>query len=212
AVDPVLSAAAARAYSEFPLLEDTRKALAAFVRRTLRREAAAVTVAVVVGPPRQMLMRESRRRRPDLVVLGTSGRGGLSKLFFGSTTEALLRRYHGAVLVVPPRCPHPDARWPHGGVVAVVGPGPHRRARISAASRMAEIFGAWLTVSIPDVRLSRTRWHRDRLAVLALPDAARIQTFRQGTVAYEFLRRSALPVIVMRTGRRIGHVEARRAA
>jgi hypothetical protein len=40
-----------------------------------------------------------------------------------------------------------------------------------------------------------------------MPDSARLETFRQGTQAYEFVRRVGVPVLVMHTGRRIGHVE-----
>jgi hypothetical protein len=42
---------------------------------------------------------------------------------------------------------------------------------------------------------------------LPLPDSARFTTFRQGTQAYEFIRKAGVPVLVMHTGRRIGHVE-----
>ena len=36
----------------------------------------------------------------DITVVGTNGRGGVSKLFFGSTTESLLRRCTGAVMLM----------------------------------------------------------------------------------------------------------------
>jgi nucleotide-binding universal stress UspA family protein len=48
--------------------------------------------------------------RPDLIVMGTHGRGGLSRLIFGSVTEAVLRATRTPVLTlnrtdatVPPR-------------------------------------------------------------------------------------------------------------
>jgi nucleotide-binding universal stress UspA family protein len=206
ALDPLLSAAAARAYAERPLAADTKAALEAFVRRTLGAAAAGhVRCAVVVGAAREALMAEARRLRPDLVVIGTTGRGGVAKLFFGSTTEALLRRYHGAVMVVAPHCPNPAKEWPHGTIVAAVSPGAHRRAMLTTAARAADIFGGFLIVTTPAARIARSRWHPTPLVVLPLPDGARLQTFAQGTAAYEFVRRAGAPVVVMRTGRQIGH-------
>jgi nucleotide-binding universal stress UspA family protein len=209
ALDPLLSAAAARAYAEQPLATETRAALAQFVRRTLGPDATGDVVepVVAIGPAREVLMQEAVRQHADVVVLGTHGRGGLSKVFFGSTTEALLRRYHGAVMVVPPRCGVPSARWPDGSVVAAVGPGLHHRAMISAAARTAEVFGAWLTVVEPGPSRGHRRWRPAPLVVLPLPDSARFTTFKQGTQAYEFIRLAGVPVLVMHTGRRIGHVE-----
>ena len=66
---------------------------------------------------RQVLTHESTRRHADVLVLGTHARGGPSKIFFGSTTEALLRCYHGAILVVPPHSPRPEGTWPPGAVI-----------------------------------------------------------------------------------------------
>jgi nucleotide-binding universal stress UspA family protein len=208
ALDPLLSAAAAHAYAERPLTLETMTELERFVGRTLdAADAATVECSVVVGPAREVLRQECRRRHADVVVLGTQGRGGLSKLFFGSTTEGLLRRYRGAVMIVPRRCPGPDAAWPSGSIVAAVAPGLHHRAMMSAAARTAEVFGAWLTVVPPEPPRRRGRWHPAPLVILPVPDASRLETFREGTRAYEFMRQVGVPVLVMHTGRRIGHVE-----
>jgi len=212
AVDPLLSAAAAaQAYAQYPIEQDARKELERFVRKTLGpADAGHVECAVVVGSARQALADEARRRHADVVVLGTRGRGGISKMFFGSTTEGLLRRYHGAVMVVPPRCGNPDSDWPVGSMVAEVPPGPHHSAMLSAAARTAEVFGAWLTAAEPGPFADR-RQEAAQLIVLPIPDAARLQTFTQGTRAYEFIRRAGVPVLVMHTGRRIGYTERPKA-
>ena len=211
ALDPLLEAAAARAYAERPLLGDAKRELARFAHRTLGRDAAGVEYAVVIGQPCRAILAEAARRHPDVVVVGTNARGGVPKMFFGSTTEALLRRYHGAVLVVPPHSGAPGAAWPHGNVVAAVGGGPHHRAMVSAAARTAEVFGGWLTMTSPDAATPRSRDGAPML-VLPLPDSSRMKTFTQGTQAYEFVRRARVPVLVMHTGRRIGHVEPRPTA
>lgn len=212
ALDPLLEAAAARAYAERPLIADTKRELIRFARRTLGADAASLEYAVVIGAPCQTIIAEAARRRPDVVVVGTNARAGMPKLFFGSTTEALLRRYHGAVLVVPPQSRAPGAAWPHGHVVAAVGGGPHHRAMVSAAARTAEIFGGWLSMTSPEGELPRSRASGAPMVVLPLPGASRLKTFTQGTRAYEFVRRAHVPVLVMHTGRRIGHVEPRHTA
>ena len=213
ALDPLLEAAVATAYAERPLVRDTREELIRFARKTLGADAArGLRYSVVIGAPRQALMAEAVRRRPDVIVVGTNARGGVPKLFFGSTTEGLLRRYHGAVLVVPPESGNPGPAWPHGNVVAAVGSGPHQRAMVSAAARTAEIFGGWLSMTPPEGRLPRSRARGVPMVVLPLPDSARVKTFTQGTQAYEFVRRAHVPVLVMHTGRRIGHVEPRHTA
>ena len=212
ALDPLLEAAAARAYASHPLVEDTTIALKHFARKAIGVAAERVEYDVAIGAPRQALIAECRRRRPDVVVLGTQGRGGLAKMFFGSTTEALLRRYHGTVMVVPSKSPFPPPGWPGGTVVGAVGSGPHRRAMLSAAARTAEMFGAFLSVTSPDAPPARTRWSDAPLSILPLPDAARLGTFRQGTAAYEFVRRARGPVLVVRTGHRFGHSEVPRQA
>jgi nucleotide-binding universal stress UspA family protein len=212
AVDPLLSAAAAHAYAKYPIEQDARKELERFVRKTLGlADAGHVESAVVVGSARQALADEARRRHADVVVLGTHGRGGISKMFFGSTTEGLLRRYHGAVMVVPPRCGNPAADWPGGSIVAEVPPGPHHRAMLSAAARTAEVFGAWLTAAATEPSADRRPQASAPLIVLPIPDAARLETFTQGTHAYEFIRRARVPVLVTHTRRRIGHAERPKA-
>jgi len=213
AIDPLLSAAVVRAYGERALAEDARGDLERFIRRAVGAEAApAIACAIVEGPARQVLIAEARRRHADLVVVGTTGRGGLSKTFFGSTTEALLRRYDGAVMVVPPRCGRPPAGWPGGSMAAAIPAGPHRRAMLSAAARTAAVFGGGLTVVEPPAGGARARWQPAPLVLLPMARAARLQMFRQGSAAYALVRRAAVPVVVLHTGRRVGHPELHRPA
>jgi hypothetical protein len=58
----------------------------------------------------------------------------------------------------------------------------------------------------------RRRWHQASLVLLPLPMADRLRTFRQGTAAYRFVCQARRPVLVLRTGRRIGHAELPRRA
>lgn len=208
AVDPLLSAAASRAYASRPLAAETRASLVKFVQAAVGAAVApAVECVVSVGTARHVLIDECRRLHADIVVVGTNGRGGVAKAFFGSATEALLRRHLGAVMVIPPRCPDPSPEWPGPSVVAAVKHDRHRRSTMQAAAHAAEVFGAWLSVVDFDTATPPSAWRRAALVLLPMPAADRFRTFRQGTVAYRFVCAIRRPVLVMHSGRRIGHRE-----
>ena len=62
-----------------------------------------VIARVVLGYPQQLVARIAGELRADLVVVGTHGRTGLSRLVFGSVAEAVVRRAPCSVLTVKPR-------------------------------------------------------------------------------------------------------------
>jgi nucleotide-binding universal stress UspA family protein len=57
---------------------------------------------VAVGKPAPETLRVARERTCDLIVISTHGLTGIRKLFFGSTTERVLRETTCPVLVTPP--------------------------------------------------------------------------------------------------------------
>jgi len=57
---------------------------------------------VGVGTPAPEILRVGRERSCDLIVISTHGLTGTRKLFFGSTTERVLRETTRPVLVTPP--------------------------------------------------------------------------------------------------------------
>ncbi len=61
----------------------------------------AVAFAVETGDPREAILRSEREIRPDLLVLGTRGRSGLSRLLLGSVAEHVIRGTSTDVLAVP---------------------------------------------------------------------------------------------------------------
>lgn len=88
--------------------EDTRKELAHFVTKVFHGgPPAAVTIEyeVAVGSPAREILRVAAERRCDLIVMGTHGLTGMRKLFFGSTTERVLRETTVPVLATPPSDP-----------------------------------------------------------------------------------------------------------
>jgi nucleotide-binding universal stress UspA family protein len=58
-----------------------------------------VEFRVAVGKPATEILREARDRGVDLIVMSSQGRSGMRKLFFGSTTERVLRETSVPVLV-----------------------------------------------------------------------------------------------------------------
>jgi nucleotide-binding universal stress UspA family protein len=212
-IDPLLSAAAAWGYASHMLEREGLADLTRFMVKTLGAEPAArVTAHVFVGTPATVLLAQARRLRADVIVLGTNARRGAPKLFFGSTTQAVLRRFDRAVLVIPPRCHAPLPGWPAGAIAAAVGTDLYRRAAIASAARMAEAFGAWLSV-VPVTAAPRgSAAKRAGLILYPLPRAGRARMFRQGGAAYAFICASRVPVMVMRSGRQYGVVTAPRRA
>jgi len=203
AVDPLLTAAVAVGYDNRMLEDNARKDLERFVRASVRGAAAADIKSVVrVGPPGAVVVEYARRMRGVIVVMGTHGRRGAAKLFFGSTTEAVLRQLRRPVLAIPPHCCEPRAGWPGGLIVAAIDEGRHRRATLSTAARVAEAFGAWLSLAPPMPATARRG--ATAMILLPLPSAARLRMLRQGSAAYRCVCGARSPVLVLRTGTRLG--------
>ena len=57
---------------------------------------------VLAGEPYKEIIKTVKKDKIDVVVMGTFGRSGLDKFFFGSTTDRVLRKADRPVLVVPP--------------------------------------------------------------------------------------------------------------
>ena len=175
AVDPFLSAAAAAAYDTRALAGTSLLELRRFVRATLGHTAAtAVRCEVVVGKPSQAIVSVAERVGADLLVLGTHGLSGVKKMFFGSTTDAILGRPALPVLAIPRKCRAPRRTWPRpdAGVVAAIHLDNGLVQEAKAASEVAALLGVPLDVivTVPDVRLpfwirvNRRAFNRDRLA------------------------------------------------
>jgi nucleotide-binding universal stress UspA family protein len=78
--------------------------------------------------------------------MSTHGRTGVSKLFFGSTTERVLRETTVPVLVTPAGDPGPttleDLKRGIGGVLAPVDLSPFSRHQVAVAAGLAKASGA----------------------------------------------------------------------
>lgn len=79
--------------------EHARKQLVALVQR-VKEAGARATALLLDGAPHEQVPRAARRNRVDLIVIGTHGRTGLSKVLLGSVAERVIRFATCPVLTV----------------------------------------------------------------------------------------------------------------
>jgi nucleotide-binding universal stress UspA family protein len=102
--DPLLLAAAEPSSGgRRRFVEETNKELSRFVERSIPSRTAHPDIAylVTVGNVADEIVRHATRLRSDVIVIGTHGLSGVSKAFFGSTTDRVLRLATTPVLAVP---------------------------------------------------------------------------------------------------------------
>jgi len=67
----------------------------------LRRQGFGVELLVRAGTPERIIQRVAHSRNVDAIVMSTHGRGGFSRLLFGSVTRAVLEKSPCPVMIVP---------------------------------------------------------------------------------------------------------------
>jgi nucleotide-binding universal stress UspA family protein len=108
--DPLLREAAELTGGQAHLVDDTTREMERFYRLSLGDRAADVSdvqFAVASGKPAPEILRVSHERGCDLIVMASHGATGFRKLFFGSTTERVLRETTVPMLVTPGGDPGP---------------------------------------------------------------------------------------------------------
>ena len=96
---------------EAHLTEHTTQELKRFAGRALEEEATVspeTRLEVATGKPAPEILRVARETRCDLIVMSSHGATGARRLFFGSTTERVLRETATPVLVTPAADPGPE--------------------------------------------------------------------------------------------------------
>jgi nucleotide-binding universal stress UspA family protein len=100
---------------------------------------------IAVGKPAEETLRVARERSSALIVISTHGLTGIRKLFFGSTTERVLRETTCPVLITPPPGPGhvslQDAKRLIRRILVPVDLSPASRHQTQVASRLAEALG-----------------------------------------------------------------------
>jgi nucleotide-binding universal stress UspA family protein len=143
--DPLLLAAADAAYRGRPrFVERTRTELANFLKQSMRSEPGrpdGFASVVSVGNPAEEILRHAKRRRCDLIVMGSHGLTGIPRMFFGSTTEQVLRAANVPVLAIPPSIGSLSRSKPLQEITRVVAPIDLAGEWQSDAIRAAHIAG-----------------------------------------------------------------------
>lgn len=143
AEEPML-ANAARAV-DVDLTAETRSELGAFMQSAFPAGDWSPQHHVVVGRAVDVIRETAQRESADVIVVGARGMSGIERMFFGSTTEGILRQADTSVLVVPSnwRPPQPDGDdlTGTGPIVVGVEPSPPAVAAVRAAVALAGDLG-----------------------------------------------------------------------
>lgn len=160
--------------------EVSEREIRKFVTEIFGDDAAALAMCeydVAVGKPPVEILRVARERSCDLMVMSSHGLTGARKLFFGSTTERVLRETTVPVLVTPPVNPGPvhieDARQLLGRIVVPVDLSPASIYQTQVARGLGEALDLPLILvhviepvrSLLAARLNLTGLESDRRSV-----------------------------------------------
>lgn len=133
------------------LKEDTVEALGTFVHETFAHRATPVPnirMEVTTGKPAPEILRASQEHGCDLIVMSSHGLTGFRKMFFGSTTERVLRETRVPVLVTPANDTGPAApaevRHVVRRILAPVDLTAATPQQVQSARALAEALGAAL--------------------------------------------------------------------
>lgn len=180
--DPLLLAAASGSSAgRQPFIERTRIELARFVNRAMasvRPRQDEIALVVATGNPADEILRTAKRLRSDLIVIGTQGLSGFQKLFFGSTTEQVLRRVAIPVLAIPPSKGTRRKRTRPMAITRVVAPldlaGEWQSDAIRAANVAAAMDAELVLVHVL-AQIQTPRWLR---ATIGATSRRRLETAR----------------------------------
>jgi nucleotide-binding universal stress UspA family protein len=125
--------------------EDTRRELAHFVSGALGGNPLKTTdveYEVAVGKPAKQILQIAKEKPCDLIIMSTHGLTGMRKMFFGSTTERVLRETAVPVLAVPATdaVPHSsdDIRRSIGRILVPVDLSPASVYQVQVARALSE--------------------------------------------------------------------------
>jgi nucleotide-binding universal stress UspA family protein len=107
--DPLLSEAAELSSTTAQVFDAAHQELRTFCQDTLLpgKNSQSMHFEVASGKPAVEILRLARSRPTDVIVMSTHGLTGVRKLFFGSTTERVLRETTVPVLLTPAADPGP---------------------------------------------------------------------------------------------------------
>jgi nucleotide-binding universal stress UspA family protein len=160
--DPLLIEAAELSGSLANLPDAIQKELSAFCEKSLSggTSPSSMSTTVMTGKPAVEILRFAKERDVALVVMSTHGLTGVRKLFFGSTTERVLRETNVPILLTPAHDHGPskpeDVKQAVKRVLVPVDFGPATAAQMTSAARIAAELDVPLVVAhiVEPVRLA----------------------------------------------------------
>ena len=151
--DPLLAAAMDLGKGVPWTREVSKKEIATFVNGVFGDRSATLAMCeyeAAVGKPAVEILRIARERSCDLIVMSSHGLTGARKLFFGSTTERVLRETNVPVLVTPAANPGPvhleEAKERLGRIVVPVDLSPASNYQTRVAGGLAEALNVPLVL------------------------------------------------------------------
>lgn len=202
--DPLLSDAADMSAGAGYLADLASREMQRFVHETFAGRPpslAHVKFEVAEGKPAPEILGVAARCAPDLIVVASHGATGVRKLFFGSTTERVLRETTVPVVVTPPGDAGPahpdDVRKAVRHVLVPVDLTGAMTDQVRVAGAVAEALGATLLLvhvvepvrsALPGYRpranVDAERRHRAERALQALVEAQAASVKAEGLVAF----------------------------
>ena len=134
--------------------DDTRTELARFVKNVignLPMKASSIEYEVTVGTPAKEILNVARDKGCDLIVMSTHGLTGVRRMFFGSTTERVLRETTIPILATPPTTEGPaspaDLRQTVGRVLVPVDLSPASIHQVQIARGVSQALSVPMLVT-----------------------------------------------------------------
>jgi nucleotide-binding universal stress UspA family protein len=165
---------------------DAEVSLREFIRKTLPK-IPDIPATVVDAMPVDAILKEAERSQPDMIVMGTHGRGGINRLLLGSVTERVIRQSRIPVLAVRGDVRSPVRSMPISRILCPVNDTPLARRALYYAARIGDCFGAIVTV-LHVKESSRTREIADLSSWIppAIRESAKVEEMvREGEAAHE---------------------------
>ena len=165
-VEPLLVQAVAMTTDAAVIQDECRRALSALASgSTSTAMTRPPAIEVRVGLPHVEILAAAAAAHASLIVLGTQGQTGAARLFFGSTTQRVLRETVTPTLVVPPAASPIVRDEPSGPalavehVIAAIDFSDTTAGTVQAAAGLAARTGAQLTLAhvVPEAR-GLERW------------------------------------------------------
>jgi nucleotide-binding universal stress UspA family protein len=168
----------------------------------------AAELAILDGRPAEALLRRAASNSPDLIVIGSHGPGGFSRLRLGSVAEHVIRTSSTPTLVARTRAARQTPKIER--VLCPVNFDPEGRRSLQVAAGVAQAFRAKLTVvhAVDEPHLDLEAKHRELCQWVPAEirkQCALVEAVRHGNPAEQILlaaREQSADLIVLGAARR----------